>query len=86
MNYASSEILENYNDDINLLISRVVYVYLGADCSEDINDCMNATCYNGGTCVDGIASFSCNCVEGYSGALCQENIDDCIGSYCGNGR
>ena len=60
--------------------------YTGADCSEDINDCLNATCLNGGTCVDGVASFSCQCMDGYTGLLCQVDIDDCVGVNCGNGR
>ena len=28
-------------------------------------------CHNGGSCVDGINSYSCNCVTGYTGDHCE---------------
>ena len=37
----------------------------------DIDDCVNNTCVNGGSCVDGVNSYSCNCSAGYSGDRCQ---------------
>ena len=37
----------------------------------DIDDCVNHTCANGGSCVDGINSYSCNCTAGYTGDRCQ---------------
>ena len=39
--------------------------------SSDINDCVNHTCQNGAPCVDGIASYSCNCTAGFTGAYCE---------------
>ena len=43
---------------------------------EDIDDCSPKPCQNGGTCTDGINSFTCSCVMGYSGNNCQtsENL------------
>ena len=37
----------------------------------DIDDCVNRICHNGGSCVDGINSYSCNCVTGYNGDHCE---------------
>ena len=45
-------------------------------CILDVNDCVNVTCENGGTCLDGIESFTCLCVEGFSGEHCQ--IGKCL--------
>ena len=36
----------------------------------DINDC-NGSCLNGGSCIDGIKSFTCTCLAGYTGRLCE---------------
>ena len=40
----------------------------------DINDCVNHTCQNGGSCVDGVNNFTCNCLKGYTGSHCQTGI------------
>ena len=37
----------------------------------DIDDCTADSCYNGGICHDGIASFTCECAEGFEGKLCE---------------
>ena len=37
----------------------------------DIDDCVNHTCSNNGSCEDGVNSYSCNCQEGYSGDHCE---------------
>ena len=37
----------------------------------DINECSSEPCMNGGTCTDGINSYSCACVAGYSGEDCE---------------
>ena len=36
----------------------------------DINECANNWCENGGTCIDGVNTFSCTCAEGYNGPTC----------------
>ena len=37
----------------------------------DINDCINHTCSNGGSCIDGVNNYSCNCLEGFTGHHCD---------------
>ena len=37
---------------------------------QHIDDSVNHTCANGGLCVDGVYSYSCNCSAGYIGERC----------------
>ena len=37
----------------------------------DIDDCVNHTCGNGGSCEDGVNSYSCNCLVGFTGNHCE---------------
>ena len=37
----------------------------------DIDECVNHTCSNGGSCVDGVNNYSCNCKPGFTGDRCQ---------------
>ena len=36
----------------------------------DIDDCKPGLCKNGGTCVDGIDSYTCKCARGFEGIDC----------------
>ena len=38
----------------------------------DIDDCVPNPCENGGTCMDGIDDFTCNCPVGWVGKNCSE--------------
>ena len=40
-------------------------------CVLDIDDCMETPCNNGGTCKDGIASYTCICPNGFTGLDCE---------------
>jgi len=42
----------------------------GLGCS-DIADCPVDACDNGGTCVDGVGSYSCDCDEDFKGDACE---------------
>uniref|UniRef100_A0A8C0G0P6 Crumbs cell polarity complex component 2 n=1 Tax=Chelonoidis abingdonii TaxID=106734 RepID=A0A8C0G0P6_CHEAB len=35
--------------------------YIGKKCNINVDDCMRHQCLNGGTCVDGVYSYSCKC-------------------------
>ena len=37
----------------------------------DIDECSSDPCMNGGTCTDGVNSYSCACAPGYSGEDCD---------------
>ena len=43
--------------------------------SADINDCEADSCANGGTCIDGVDSFSCECAAGFAGPNCNTSKD-----------
>ena len=37
----------------------------------DIDECASHPCQNGGTCVDVINAYTCNCAPGYEGDNCE---------------
>ena len=37
----------------------------------DIDDCASNPCQNDGSCIDGINSYECICVDGWSGENCE---------------
>lgn len=39
----------------------------------DEDDCFREPCQNGGDCLDGINSFTCDCASGFSGDFCQNS-------------
>eukprot|EP00064_Thunnus_orientalis_P009275 superscaffoldBa00001166_g9298 len=43
----------------------------------NIDECQSNPCRNGGTCVDGLASFTCVCLPSYSGLYCEEDTETC---------
>ena len=42
----------------------------------DHDHCMNATCENGGYCIDGLRNYSCVCSAGFMGDQCETGILD----------
>eukprot|EP00057_Strongylocentrotus_purpuratus_P027836 XP_011682310.1 PREDICTED: sushi, von Willebrand factor type A, EGF and pentraxin domain-containing protein 1 [Strongylocentrotus purpuratus] len=52
---------------------------------QDINDCASYPCQNGGACLDGLDSYTCNCAKGYDGANCESDINECAPNPCQNG-
>lgn len=51
----------------------------------DTDDCVANLCQNNGTCVDGIADFSCYCKNGWKGKTCSRKDSHCDQSICRNG-
>merc|ERR1712072_752637 len=51
----------------------------------NIDECAPNPCKNGGTCKDGVNSFTCTCAAGYSGDTCETNINECASNPCKNG-
>ncbi|XP_035670173.1 fibropellin-1-like [Branchiostoma floridae] len=45
--------------------------WMGVDLVCDIDDCSSVICENGGTCIDGVDTYSCDCAPGYFGDHCE---------------
>eukprot|EP01052_Picozoa_sp_SAG31_P008962 SAG31_NODE_461_length_15359_cov_8.989253_1_plen_2385_part_10 len=59
----------------------------GADCSQEVDECISAPCFNGGTCFDSFNAYVCHCPNGFADSRCEVNIDDCASMPCnGNGE
>ncbi|XP_061667849.1 protein jagged-2b isoform X2 [Syngnathoides biaculeatus] len=58
--------------------------FSGTYCHENINDCLNSPCKNGGTCIDGVNTFQCICPDGWEGQLCDLNVNECRHDPCKN--
>ena len=67
--------------------------FTGTNCEINIDDCegnvcqvmimmimimmIMMMCQNGGTCVDGINTYTCQCPVNWTGRYCLENVDEC---------
>ena len=47
-----------------------------------LDECARFPCLFGGTCVDGVNSFSCICPPGYGDTDCSERPDQCSSDVC----
>ena len=63
--------------------SRMIFFlfYTGDTCEIDIDECASNPCQHDAECIQGIATFTCNCKPGYTGATCETNIDECEVSW-----
>ena len=48
----------------------LLYIYFFVN-TLDIDECSSAPCQNGGSCIDQVNSFRCDCSGGYEGTRCE---------------
>lgn len=41
--------------------------WTGFNCDMKMDNCFNNLCFNGGTCIDLLDKFKCQCLAGYAG-------------------
>ena len=51
-------------------------------CEVDEDDCLSMPCINGGSCIDGVNTFSCFCAEGYTGNCISLGLNLPIFTFC----
>ena len=51
----------------------------------EVDHCGSSPCQNNGTCVDDIADFKCECVNGWKGRYCHLQYTHCDSRTCLNG-
>ncbi|XP_013401556.1 uncharacterized protein LOC106167348 [Lingula anatina] len=47
---------------------------IAQDYTDSVDQCTSGPCQNGGTCTDGLFSYSCACVYGFSGTSCENAL------------
>ncbi|KAI8483784.1 hypothetical protein Bbelb_384420 [Branchiostoma belcheri] len=47
-----------------------------------IDECASSPCQNGESCIDGINSYSCSCLNGFQGVNCETAPDWCSQNQC----
>ena len=52
-----------------LRLRRLIRIYCLF--SPDVDECVSGPCQNGGTCVDQVNGYLCQCVPGYTDLQCQ---------------
>ena len=61
-------------ETIWLALLKITYVINYASMFlADIDDCVNHTCLNGGSCVDDVNNYTCRCVAGFKGDRCEKS-------------
>uniref|UniRef100_A0A158QF61 Notch receptor 3 n=1 Tax=Hymenolepis diminuta TaxID=6216 RepID=A0A158QF61_HYMDI len=62
--------------------------FTGEFCHEDIDECLEEPCRNGGKCINTPGSFVCRCPVGFEGRFCEARSNPCDNTYgpvCVNG-
>ena len=49
----------------------------------DMLECKSSPCGNGGTCIEQVNGYMCQCVRGYNGTECEDGEDcvTCLGGF-----
>lgn len=68
-----------------LLIPRLPPPPLGQQCESEIDECESDPCFNGGTCLDMLDGFHCECPPGFTASQCEVDINECEPDPCQNG-
>ena len=55
------------------------------DGCRNTDDCDPNPCMNGGSCVDGVDTFTCTCRPPFTGAMCENEESACAPNPCMNG-
>lgn len=53
----------------HLLLFSFYTLFLGNRCEIEVNECLSQPCRNGGSCIDELNSFSCQCPPGITGIV-----------------
>ena len=59
--------------------------YVGLLCQQNVDDCLEFPCANGGTCHDLVNDFRCECADGFTGNDCSVRVSNCASNPCLNG-
>ena len=65
-----NEIIINSFKFLQTGFTRIYFIYFVLF-SLDIDECKSSPCQNGGTCIDAVNSFKCNCRGGFQGKKCE---------------
>lgn len=61
-----------YRDNmIFVTLHKVIFIFT---CPKDNDDCTGVSCLNGGSCIDGLNSYTCKCASGFDGDHCEQGI------------
>ena len=61
--------IHNYVIAYRMKTNIILQGFTGEYCEEDLNECTNKPCYNGGLCMDLPGGFNCTCPEYYQGKM-----------------
>ena len=62
--------------------------FVGEICESDVNECLSTPCLHGGTCAEGVNSYTCTCTDGYKDVpigTCYTELDECASDPCEHG-
>ena len=61
-----------------LIKTRFYYLcgpgWTGADCTVNIDECVNHTCQNGASCQDEVNNYTCRCLPKFTGKKLRKTI------------
>ena len=58
--------------------------YSGVLCQTQIDNCASRPCLNGGTCTNGVGSYSCECTSHFTGETCGDEVEGNVFTFLPN--